>query len=287
MSPLPFTVIVTGANKGIGKAIVDRLIRTLPVTSHTDQPSVIYVASRDTQRGLSALHDLKKTIEMMGDKTSVQLKLLPLDVTDPKSVAAAADIVKKEVGSVDVLVNNAGLAWKGDAFDETVVRQTLGVNYFGILEVTQRFLPLLKSEARIINVSSRLGKLALLSPDLRERFTDPELTLKQLNGLIHQFMSDVSDGTYADKGWPRQAYGVSKIGVNAMTRIFAKILPENILIQACCPGWVRTDMGGSNARLSPDDGADTPVYLITTQDEDVLQNPGAFWAEKKRIASGY
>lgn len=88
-------------------------------------------------------------------------------------------------------------------------------------------------------------------------------------------------GDHVAKGWPDKYYGTSKVGVTALTKIQAREMArcgqEDILVNACCPGWVRTDMAGDKAPLTPDQGAETPVHLA-------LLPPGSptgeFWRNK-------
>ncbi len=159
---------------------------------------------------------------------------VPLDVTSPSSIKAAVKTVAQTVDHLDVLINNAGILDGDDAsiFDLPAerLRRMLETNTIGALVVTQAFLPLLRqsASARIINVSSGAGQL-----------TDM--------------------GTWAP------AYSISKTALNGVTGQFASALKQaNIAVNAVCPGWVKTDMGGSEATRSIEEGADTIVWLTTT-----------------------
>jgi NAD(P)-dependent dehydrogenase (short-subunit alcohol dehydrogenase family) len=154
----------------------------------------------------------------------------PLDVTDAKSIAALRDFLDNTYGRIDVLINNAGIIAKGEApaleVDLAIVRTTLETNALGPLHLAQTLAPLLKrsKSARIVNMSSGMGAL------------------------------DDNAGGYA-------AYRISKTALNAVTAILAAELRGAVAVNAVCPGWVKTDMGGPNAELEVADGADTAVWL--------------------------
>jgi NAD(P)-dependent dehydrogenase (short-subunit alcohol dehydrogenase family) len=157
-----------------------------------------------------------------------------LDVVSAESVRAAATTIAADVGRLDVLVNNAAInydTWQRavDA-DLAEVEETLDTNLFGVWRVTQAMLPLLRdsAHARIVNVSSGAGALA-------------------------------------DMGGRAPGYRVSKVGVNALTRMWAAELP-GILVNSVCPGWVATDMGGAGGRPI-EDGAAGIVWAATLPDD--------------------
>lgn len=119
-----------------------------------------------------------------------------------------------------------------------------------------------------MNVSSVMGSMALkrCSPELQARFRSDDITEEELVGLMERFVKDTQEGAHTQRGWPETAYGISKTGLTTLTRIQAWKLTreragDQILCNACCPGWVKTDMAGPNAPKLPDEGAITPVYL--------------------------
>jgi len=256
--------LVTGANKGIGLAIVENLC--------TNNPKLhVLLGARDLKLGNEALKKLKF------DNVSV----VQIDLNDEKSIKAAAEGVKKQYGGLDILVNNAGMAWKGSAFNTEVATTTLGTNYFGTLKVCQEFFPLLRENGRVVTVSSSVGKSTLgkMSSSLRDQFLADDLTVDQLSGLMNKFIKDVTDGTYKKEGWPETTYGVSKVGVTMLTRIQARDNKiKGVLINSCCPGWVKTDMAGDKATLTPAQGALTPVHLAFLPADGPN---GKFWQDAK------
>jgi carbonyl reductase 1 len=230
MSATPHVAVVTGANRGIGEAI-SRELRA---------------------RGLRVIETSREPRE----------GFVTLDVTRAEQIRALADRLESEACGLDVLVNNAGASF--DGFDAGVAQRTLDVNFFGAMHVTDALLPAMRPHARIVMVSSGMGALSASSGEVRARFEDTRLTRVQLVELMESFVRDVAAGVHARRGWPSNAYSVSKIGMNALVRVLARELaddPRHILVNSADPGWVRTRMGGRSAPGSVEDGARTPVWL--------------------------
>jgi NAD(P)-dependent dehydrogenase (short-subunit alcohol dehydrogenase family) len=170
-----------------------------------------------------------------------------LDVTDQGTIDAARDQIEAGPGQLDALVNNAGVY--GDPvgaadYDLEDAHEVLKVNTIGPWRLIEAFLPLMRSSSqpRIVNVSSGAGQL-----------------------------SDMNGG--------RAAYRVSKAGLNALTRTLASD-ERWVKVNTMCPGWVRTDMGGSAASRSVEEGADTAVWLATLPDDGPT---GGFFRDRKPI----
>jgi NAD(P)-dependent dehydrogenase (short-subunit alcohol dehydrogenase family) len=181
--------------------------------------------------GFTVLAGARNPGEVVADENLIPLRL---DVRDPDSVGAAIAGIEANPGSLDVLVNNAGIY--GDPtgaadYDLAEAHEVFETNIFGPWRLIQASLPLLRSSAspRIVNVSSGAGQLAEM------------------------------DGGHT-------AYRLSKTALNALTRTLASDEPK-ISVNSICPGWVRTDMGGSGAPRSVEEGADTAVWLATMADD--------------------
>jgi NAD(P)-dependent dehydrogenase (short-subunit alcohol dehydrogenase family) len=225
------TILVTGSNKGIGFEVVRQLARA----GHH-----VLLAARDAAKGAEAATRLRE------EKLTVTW--LVLDVSDPLSIEQAALRVKQEIGTIDVLINNAAVLLKEDqslsAGTAEVFHKTMRTNVFGPVAVTRAFLPLMPSGARIIMTSSGGGSM-----------TDPV------------------------GGWS-PVYCISKSSLNAATRHLAfELASRNISVNAYCPGWVRTDMGGKSAPRSVEQGADTAVWLATADEIPT----GKFWRDRREI----
>ncbi|NEZ57337.1 SDR family NAD(P)-dependent oxidoreductase [Adonisia turfae] len=176
---------------------------------------------------------------------------LELDVSDDSSIKQAVQTLKSQgINHLDVLINNAGVYPDNSVDILTISRELLDsamhTNTFGVVCMVQTFLPLLEAaeNARIINVSSGMGAL---------------------DGLTTTAPS----------------YCLSKLALNGATIMLAQLLrSKNIVVNAMCPGWVRTDMGGFSAPRSPEQGADTAIWLAT---EASGKDSGKFWRDRNII----
>jgi NAD(P)-dependent dehydrogenase (short-subunit alcohol dehydrogenase family) len=178
------------------------------------------------------------------------VRVRQLDATDEKGIAQLACDIEEEFGRLDVLVNNAGISidrgQHGVDADLDVVRESLEMNLFGAWRLCEVFVPLMQRNryGRIVNVSSGMGALN-------------------------------------DMGGGSPAYRVSKTSLNALTRILASELRGmGILVNSVCPGWVRTDMGGSGASRTVEEGADTPVWAATLPNNGPN---GCFFRDRRQI----
>ncbi|WP_313188838.1 SDR family oxidoreductase [Pantoea sp.] len=219
------TALVTGGNKGIGFAIVRGLART---------GMSVWMGARDRSRGEEAVAILRQE--------GLDVRLLELDVADEASVQNAAAVLAHELGSLDVLINNAGILSDVITPPSQVsikdMKAVYEVNLFGSVRVTQAFLSLLKAsgEARVVMMSSGVGSLTLI--------TDPTSIYSGVNLLD---------------------YTSSKVALNAVTVSFAKELePFGIKVNAVEPGHVRTDLNANTGILTPDEGAATAIKMALT-----------------------
>jgi NAD(P)-dependent dehydrogenase (short-subunit alcohol dehydrogenase family) len=218
------TALVTGANKGIGHAVAQGLGAI---------GFRVAVGARDDARREEAVERLRATgVDAFG---------VALDVTSDDSVAAAAAVVERTAGRLDVLVNNAGISGRTDGgaqdpttLDLDVVRTVLETNVFGVVRVTNAVLPLLSraDSPRIVNMSSTMGSLTLQ--------TGPVMA----------------------------AYAPSKSMLNSITAQYARRLADtNVIVNACCPGYVATDFTGFNGSRTPEQGAAIAIKLATLPDD--------------------
>ncbi len=223
MSTIQKIALVTGATRGIGHETVKQLA----------QAGVhVLLAGRDRARAVDAA--LKLQLE------GLPVEAIQLDVTDAASIAEAAQQVREKHGRLDILVNNAGIMLEDPRRPPSSVplevwRQTFDTNLFGLIAVTQAFLPLLRlsSAGRIVNVSSILGSLAL--------HADPQ-------SWIYDFKIP--------------AYNVSKSAVNAWTLHLAHELRGSpVKVNTIHPGYVQTEMNGGEGQIGVFEGAKSSVAM--------------------------
>jgi len=217
-------VLVTGATRGIGKAIADGLV---------DLDATVYAGARDT-----------------GDIEATDRHAIELDVTDDEGMVAAVDRIEREQGRLDVLVNNAGVMDSREPLDEMptdVIDHTLDTNLRGAVLMTKYALPLLLAEegGRVVTMSSGLGAIT----------------------------ESQSGGT--------PAYRISKTGVNGLTKyLHGEYAADGLIANSVCPGYVQTDMTEGSAPRTPEEGAETPVWLARFRPE---APSGRFWRDKAEI----
>ena len=183
-------------------------------------------------------------------KEDIDADSLLIDVSDQQSIGYGAQQLRSRNVELDVLINNAAISLKEDKKisqpDETVLERILLTNSYGPLRMTKAFITSMKTPGRVIMISSSAG---------------------MISGEVMGYSP---------------AYCVSKTLLNAITKQLADELKgKNIAVNAVCPGWVRTDMGGLMASRSAAKGAETPVWLATEAPQNLT---GKFLKDKKEIA---
>ncbi|GFT76009.1 carbonyl reductase 1 [Nephila pilipes] len=244
--------VVTGSNKGIGFAIVRALCSKFD--------GDVFLTARDADRGKAAVEKLKSE--------GLNPKFHLLDISSEDSIKSLASFLKMEYGGLDVLVNNAAIAYKmaDTAPFAEQAENTIRVNFFDTLNVCHHLLPLLKPHARVVNVTSSAGELPYITgKELQQKISSETLTEEELCSLMKQFVEDAKAGVHEKNGWGNRAYCISKIGVNALTfiqhRKFLEDQRRDIVVNAVHPGYVDTDMTSHKGVLTPDQGAEAPTYL--------------------------
>ncbi len=233
--------VITGSYKGLGYAIARQLAQKEDIQ--------VVLTSRKEQDGIAAQQRLATE--------TIQVDFHPLDVTNDLSVQQFTTWLQQTYGRADILVNNAGVnptMQPEEASIFTVQLETMlstfATNVLAIARMAQALVPLMKAQnyGRIVNVSTEMASLASISSDY----------------------------------YPlAPSYRLSKVGLNGLTALLAKELQgTNILVNAYSPGWMKTDMGGSDAPFTADEGAETAVYLATLPDGGAQ---GSFFAEMRKF----
>jgi NAD(P)-dependent dehydrogenase (short-subunit alcohol dehydrogenase family) len=234
------------------------------------------MTARSAEQGEKACAEVRA----LGD---FQTRLLfhPLDLLSSASISQLRDYIHSTLGALDVLVNNAGVAWRGPECNEEIARFTLGTNFTATVALTEALLPVLKPHAHIVMVSSSMGQLERIPGQaIRSLLTASDLTVEAVKNLAEAFIQSVIDGSAEAKGWGHSTYIASKNLLNAYVRVRARelsALPEGIRMNAVHPGWVRTEMGGPNAPLTLDEGTETLLLVV----RDLSDITGQFWQEQR------
>ncbi|KAL3536851.1 hypothetical protein ACH5RR_000217 [Cinchona calisaya] len=296
--------VVTGGNKGIGFEICKQL---------ASEGVIVVLTARDVKAGNEALDRLKNS-----DGLSENVVFHQLDVVEPASIASLVDFIKSKFGKLDILVNNAGVGGvmiEGDVLilQEMILgddlrlsgqevpefkangkviqtydlaKQCLQTNYYGLKQLTEALIPLLQlsSLPRIVNVSSFMGKLELLSNKwaIVVLSNDKSLTEERVDEVVTEFLKDFKDGTVENNGWPTNltAYKVSKAAINAYTRVLAKKYPT-FCINCVCPGYCKTDMTFNSGFFTAAEGAEGPVKLALLP----VDGPSGFYFLRKSMTT--
>ena len=202
----------------------------------------VIATARDDEKG-------REASQKLAGQGDIRFEVLAVD--DEASVHAFAARVLGEYGRVDVLVNNAGVladrAFDTLSISPALMLEVFKINTLGPLMMTQALMPVMleRNYGRIVNVSSRAGQM-------KEQTSN----------------------------WP--AYKTSKLALNALTLQLAFLAQgRDVLVNAMCPGWVRTDLGGTDAPSTPDEGADTAVWLAQLPTGG---KSGGFFADRQEIS---
>ena len=216
-------ILITGGNRGLGKEVARQL-------ALKDPNNKILITARDVEEGKEAVAELESSTN------NNNIDFIQVDVTSTKDIKNAYQYIAQEWRHLDVLVNNAGIFPResGDTTQVSLetIQTTFDTNFYGPLQLSQTFLPLLQksNDARIINVSSGMGALTGMQ------------------------------GGYA-------AYRFSKTALNSLTAVMAAdVAKDNIKVFAVSPGWVKTDMGGPNADRSLEVGGKSIACLVDLPD---------------------
>jgi NAD(P)-dependent dehydrogenase (short-subunit alcohol dehydrogenase family) len=264
------TILVTGGNKGIGLEIC----RQLDELGH-----IVILGSRDIQKGKEAAIPFSRNVVVK-----------QLDVTSEESIRDLFHFVKAEFGKLDVLVNNAGIGANQVGREQTVlthVKKAMSTNFLGVWQAVQYVKPILQKAGLWTRIDGAKDvSLEAVQHLMKTNFYGPwrmiqvfiPLLQKSNDGRIINMSSGMGELKSLSGIYP--GYSLSKASLNALTIMFSnELLESGIKVNAMCPGWVKTDMGGPNATRTVREGADTAVWLAT---EKTIPS-GKFFRDRKEI----
>lgn len=265
--------VVTGSNKGIGFAIVRELLKR--------NVGTVYLTSRDIKRGQDAIEELKKE--------GLEPEFFQLEVTDEESVKKLAAHLKEKHGGLDILINNAGVIVKDLLNVEYEdVKNVINVNYRSIFIIQKHLFPLLKENARVINISSDCGHLSnLRNKYWIERLSKKDLKVEDIDAFMDWFLDSVKNGTWKKEDFvetPLLGYRISKVALSALTIVQQNEIGRNISINSLHPGFVQTSMTSNVGLLTMEESGKTPVYLALDAPQSLK---GAYIWFDKRIIDWY
>eukprot|EP00594_Rhizosolenia_setigera_P002927 CAMPEP_0178942704 /NCGR_PEP_ID=MMETSP0789-20121207/2148_1 /TAXON_ID=3005 /ORGANISM="Rhizosolenia setigera, Strain CCMP 1694" /LENGTH=306 /DNA_ID=CAMNT_0020622155 /DNA_START=63 /DNA_END=980 /DNA_ORIENTATION=- len=276
-------VLVTGSNKGIGKEIARKI-----ASSNNDnekKETLCILGCRNEALGKASVQEL--------ESEGCNVDFVRIDLTDTSSIADAKKFIEKKYGRCDVLVNNAAVCFNDPTLYgkteytpfEKQADITVKTNFFGTLALTKAMLPLLtlSTSPRIINIASSAGRLSILPSQERQKsFSSPNLQINELEEFMKEFIQDAADGSHNIKGWPNTGYGVSKVGIVAMTKILAREYPE-IMVNSVDPGYCATDQNNNQGFIPAERGAITPFLLATLNSSSDQFFTGLHWFQEQTI----
>ncbi len=252
--------MVTGCNKGLGLGILERLAHNKPAYK-------FIMAVRSMGRGGSALEELKKSIPDIADRT----RIYEIDISRSESIDTFIKWLQDSELKVDCLVNNAAIAIQTTKVEDKIVRETFQTNFYGTVELTEKMLPMLSENAKIVNITSDLAMFGTLhDPELQKRMEDPALTkegLFQIAKEYHEMVKTKKPGL-TEHPFPTSMFPVycfSKLLISVYTRLLAKdsqVKNKGIQVYSCAPGQVKTNIGGPAAELSVQQGVICPSNVI-------------------------
>lgn len=271
--------VVTGANRGIGLEIARQLAK-LGLT--------VILTARDEVRGRAAVEKLSSQ--------GLNVAFHPLDIASQKSINDFVKWLQAKYGGLEILVNNAAVAFKEHTEDNSVqhAETVIKTNYCGTKSLTEALLPLFRPSpagARILNLSSRLGLLNKLQNEtLRKRLGDVQkLSDSDIDEFVKVFLEQVEQGTWKSGGWPSvwPDYSVSKLALNAYSRLLSIRLsqrPEKhkISINCYCPGFTMTSMTQGTGKYTAEEAAQNAAWIVLLPPS--LLPSGKFFQGKREMS---
>lgn len=223
--------LVTGANQGLGFALVEGLLRD------PGPGGVVYLTARNEERIAAAVATLQER--------GLSPRFARMDVSEPESITSFAEAIRAEHGGVDIVLSNAAQRIVRDIPPQDQVRRFICTNNLGTTLMLESFGPLLRDGGRFLVVASGFGRLHYLSPPLAARFNEAS-SLRAVDDIMLAYVDAVERGRAAEEGWPEWINIPSKVGQVASMRVYAQAMASEaerrgLVIDAVCPGLVDTE----------------------------------------------
>lgn len=254
------TAIITGANRGLGLALVRDLCRLYDQAGWR-----IYLTARNQARGEQAVEQLREE--------GLSPHFYSLDVAQDESVADCADYFARTYHKVDLVISNAAQPITRDRPQEEQVHEFINTNNHGAYRMITTFKPLLADGARFLIVASGFGTLRSLPTAVHSKFRLSQMTLEDVEQVMDEYVAEVKAGTAEQNGWGNWINIPSKVGQVAAMKIFAREMrleaeKRDILINSVCPGLMDTEASrpwfqDMSAAKQPSEASGDVIWLAT------------------------
>lgn len=283
------TILVTGANRGLGKALVELILK------NNKNGFKVILGCRKIANGEEAIKEILEKFELK--EPTPEIETLEIDLSNNNYIESAVKNLDERNINLDALVNNSGIFIKGVEQTPEIIQQQLQVNYLGPRYLIETLLEknIFKNNAKILNCSSRWAQVVHTKnvPKIGEKLMNyKEMNLQDLDRIFEQYLEDVKIEE-KKKVWPDVPYFTSKMFLSLFTYLFSqqKIIKEKgIQIYSYHPGWCRTDMTNWESKpidkrppKSAEEGCETPMFLLGLDWQINEKLQGGFFREKQLV----
>jgi len=263
--------IITGANRGIGLQLSKTLL------AHEKKP-VLIITSRSQQLG----EETNQLLISQYPSETQRLFYQPLDINSEESIDGFIAWFTRNFSTLDVLINNAGMTDRRDWDDQWKMppekqKEIIQTNFISTVKFTQKILPWLSPNGKILMMSSNLGRLSWQGEPVRNFLRNPQLKLEDLLNKMKEFEEKAAKYEHRELGYSKQIYHVTKAFLNAYTRF---VLKSYLVKSQTCfnlhPGWIKTRMGGAEAPQEIEESVVSTLRVLNMGIEESLKLNGEF-----------
>ncbi|XP_061994622.1 (+)-neomenthol dehydrogenase isoform X2 [Rosa rugosa] len=244
----------------------------------------VILTARDIERGC-------KAVEALRAQGLHNITFFCLDVSDPCSIKTFSSWFTENFAALDILVNNAAVSF--NEINENTVEHAetvIKTNFNGPKLLTEALLPMFRTSSisRILNLSSRLGSLNKVgNPSIKEVLESEKLSEDDIEAVVSLFMEQVKTGTWKTGGWPElwTDYAVSKLALNAYTRVLAKRYEGSLSVNSFCPGFTQTSMTRCKGDHTADDAAIVGARLALLPPDKIQSGKFFLWGSSSSTSN--